>query len=260
MRSRRADDSADRDYSTGMIKELAQGLGYPDELKYRNEIKYQCSEQELRLVENQIRHLCRPDPHAGDDGRYTVRSVYFDDYRDSCYYENEAGVNRREKFRIRIYNGSSDNITLECKRKQNGKNHKEGCRLNEEQCRAILEGTFQPAMDAPPLLRQFFLLYRTRFYRAKVIVEYERTPYIYEPGNVRITFDRNISATSRVQDFTQSGIFTRPVMPAGMHLLEVKYDEVIPDYLYNELQIDNLHQTAYSKYYVCRKFTKDYFL
>lgn len=243
-----------------MDRKLTQELKYPDELKYRNEMKYQCSEQELCLIENQIRHLCRPDPHAGDNGRYTVRSVYFDDYQDSCYYENEAGVNLREKYRIRIYNGSSDNITLECKRKQNGKNLKQGCRLNEEQCRAILEGSFRPDADSPPLLHQFFLLYRTRLYRAKVIVEYERTPYIYEPGNVRITFDRNISATSKVQDFLQSRVFTRPVMPVNMHLLEVKYDELIPNFLYNELQIDNLHQAAYSKYYVCRRFTKDYFL
>ena len=232
---------------------------YHGEIKYRNEIKYRCSEQELCLIEHRIRHLCRPDPHAGDNGRYTVRSVYFDDYQDSCYYENEAGVNLREKFRIRIYNGSTDNITLECKQKQNGKNHKLSCRLTVEQCRSILEGSFRLNADSPPLLQQFFLLYRTRLYRAKVIVEYERVPYIYETGNVRITLDRNISATSKVQDFLQNRLFTRPVMPVGMHLLEVKYDELLPNYLYNELQVDNLHQTAYSKYYVCRKFTKDLF-
>ena len=91
---------------------------------FRSELKYLCSERQLAMLEMRIRHLCTPDPHAGDDGRYRVRSVYFDDYRDSCYYENEDGINHRKKYRIRTYNGNSDVIILECKEKKNGKNYK----------------------------------------------------------------------------------------------------------------------------------------
>lgn len=231
---------------------------YQNELKYRNELKYQCSEQQLRMLESRIKHLCPPDPNAGADGRYTVRSVYFDDYVNSCYYENEDGVNRREKFRIRIYNGNTDNITLECKQKINGKNHKFACAISCEQCRDILRGSFRLTECSDPVLNKFFVNYRTRFYRPKVIVEYERTPFLYRAGNVRITFDRNISASSRVQDFLKPKLYARPVMTSGMQLLEVKYDELLPDYIYNELQLENLQQTAYSKYYAARRFTGDY--
>lgn len=231
---------------------------YHNQLKYRNELKYRCSERQLRMLEIRIKHLCPLDANAGADGKYTVRSVYFDDYRDSCYYENEDGVDRREKFRIRTYNGNTDVIVLECKQKVNGRNHKYTCSISEEQCRAILEGSFTLPEGAAPVLNKFFLLYRTRLYRPKVVVEYERTPFLYRAGNVRITFDRSIAASSRVEDFLERRIYTRPVMPDGMQLLEVKYDEFLPDYIYNELQLDDLQQTAYSKYYTARRFTKDF--
>ncbi len=225
---------------------------------YRNELKYLCSEQQLRLLEARIRHICDLDPHAGEEGRYTVRSVYFDDFADSCYFENEDGVNRREKFRIRIYDGRTDTITLECKQKLNGKNHKSSCRLTGEECQDILKGYFRLPRHADPVLNKLYLLCSTRLYRPKVVVEYERMAFLYRIGNVRVTFDRNISATSRVQDFLNARIHTRPVMPTGIHLLEVKFDELLPDYIYRQLQLENLRQTANSKYYTSRRITKNF--
>ena len=230
----------------------------PVEIKYRNELKYLCSEQQMKLLEIRIRHICRPDPYAGEDGRYTVRSVYFDDYRDSCYYDSEDGVDCREKFRIRIYDGDLSTIFLECKQKVGEKNHKYSCVITEEECRAILGGYFALPVGADAVLNKFYLMYRTRLYRPKVIVEYERTPFLYGPGNVRITFDRKIAATCRVQDFLEPMIHARPVMPIGTHLLEVKYDELLPGYIYRELQLKNLQRTAYSKYCTARRSDKSY--
>lgn len=230
---------------------------HSDERIFRNELKYLCSEKQLQLMEMRIRPICRPDPHTGAEGKYTVRSVYFDDFRDTCYYENEDGVNDRRKFRIRIYNGRPEPILLECKQKQNGKNHKDACVIDEELCRSILSGHFPTPKEAPPVLNRFFLQYATAGYRPKVIVEYERTPFIYPAGNVRITFDRNISATAKVGDFFESRLALRPLMQTGMHLLEVKFDELLPDHIYTQLQLDNLQCVAHSKYYTARKMTKD---
>ncbi|MCI8528270.1 MAG: polyphosphate polymerase domain-containing protein [Lachnospiraceae bacterium] len=226
-----------------------------DKIKYRNELKYLCSEQQLCLLEMRIRHLCSPDPHAGEDGRYTVRSLYFDDYWNSCYYDNENGIGKREKFRLRIYDGNITPITLECKQKLYGKNHKLSHQISHEQCEDILKERFQVPEETDQVLHKFFLAYRTKLYRPKVIVEYERTPYIYPTGNVRITLDRNITASSHVRDFLTSRLMARPVMPAGIQLLEVKYDELLPNYIYDALQLDSLQLTQYSKYYMARKFT-----
>ena len=225
---------------------------------FRNELKYQCSEQQMRMLEARIKHICRPDPHAGENGRYLVRSVYFDDYFDTCYYENEDGTDRRKKFRIRIYNGSADPIFLECKEKRHGLGHKSVCQISKTLYEEIISGNFKIPENAEPVSQNFFLHYRTKLYRPKVVVEYERTPFVCRAGNVRITFDRNIAATARTSDFLNPRIHARPVMPTGMHLLEVKYDGLLPDYVYNELQLGHLQQTAYSKYYISRRVTREF--
>ena len=43
-----------------------------------------------------------------------------------------------------------------------------------------------------------------------------------------------------------------PVLPAGLHVLEVKYDEFLPDFIAKQLEIGILRQTAFSKYYLGR--------
>ena len=225
-----------------------------EDIKFRNEIKYICNEQQLRLIEQRIQRICKKDFHVGESGVYTISSVYFDDYENTCFLDNESGVNAREKFRIRIYDGNMQRIALECKMKQNGKNHKESCLITEERCREILQGKCNLQEDDPELFRKFYLQFHTKMLRAKVIVQYERTPFVYQTGNVRITFDRYISGSTNVMDFGKKELQVRPVMPCGSHVLEVKYDELIPDYIKSALQIRDLKQTAFSKYYMCRKF------
>lgn len=223
-------------------------------INYRNEIKYICSERQIAIIEGRLKAICKKDPHAGEKGMYTIRSVYFDDYDNTCFYENENGTDPREKYRIRIYNGNKEYISLECKRKENGKTSKESCLLTYDQCQAMLNGTFSDAIGKSTLLNKFLLQYSMRPLRPKIIVEYERVPYTYPIGNVRITFDRNIGVSRQVAKFLEQGVSFRPVMPWGQHILEVKYDELLPDCLYNAMQIREIHQVAYSKYYICRKF------
>lgn len=110
------------------------------------------------------------------------------------------------------------------------------------------------AVDAD-VYRKFCLYQQVRLLSPKVIVEYERVPYVYQDGNVRVTFDRNISSGNMVERFMDEGIVTRPVMPLGQHVLEVKFDELIPDFLYQAVQLEKMRQTTYSKYYLCRKYS-----
>jgi hypothetical protein len=226
-------------------------------MKYRHELKYEITDAQLQLLKNRIHNLIPLDSHAGASGGYTIRSLYFDDHDDRCMRENEDGTDPREKFRIRIYNASSDRITLECKRKERGKTHKTSCPLTVEQTRLLMEGKVLPNLnEQPPLLRKLTLLMMTRRMRPVVIVEYKRIPYIYKNGNVRITLDTNISSSSAVTAFLDPVIPKRPVLPVGQQLLEVKYDEYLPDFIYRNLQLHSLRQTAFSKYYICRKYTR----
>lgn len=222
---------------------------------YRHEIKYTISVSQIPILRNRIKGIMQPDPHAGSDGIYTVRSLYFDDYRNRCFYENENGNDPREKFRIRIYNQSTERISLECKRKERGKTHKKSCPLSFEQALALMQGkAFALRSEYPELLKKLLLQMQIQQLRPVVIVEYERIPLVYRDGNTRVTFDTNISASSDIRGFFSPQISKRPIMQTGQHLMEVKFDDFLPDTIYQSLNLEHLQQTAYSKYYLCRRF------
>lgn len=223
--------------------------------KFRHELKYQIDTRQLHMLKAQLPDLLQPDPHAGKDGCYRIRSLYFDDHWNSFYYENENGTEPREKFRIRIYNGSADRIRLELKRKEGGMIHKRSCPLTRELAERMVMGrpiAYDENMD--PLLKKFWILQETRLLQPRVIVEYDRIPYVYPDGNVRITLDLNISASNNFGDFFKKDLDARPIMPVGTHLLEAKYDQFLPDFIYRSFQSKGLRRTTFSKYYLCRKF------
>lgn len=225
-------------------------------LEYRQELKYVVSVQQIECLRSRIQSLMSLDSHVNERKQYHIRSVYFDDYKNTCYFENEDGTSPREKFRMRIYNAGEKEVHLELKRKERGKTHKDSCILTQAQCTAFLKGiNLQNSPGNPALFQKLFLKYRTELYRPKVIVEYEREPYVYRNGNVRVTFDTDIRSSNCIDRFFDQKIFSRPIMPSGYHLMEVKYDEYLPDHIYFGLQLDHLQQTTFSKYYLCRKYS-----
>ena len=225
--------------------------------RFRHELKYLVTNAEIAMIKNRINNLIPRDSHVGESGTYSIRSLYFDDYDNRCFYENENGTDPREKFRIRIYNHSTERITLECKRKERGKTLKTSCPLTLEQTRILMAGKTIPDISSQPeVLRKLTLRMLTRKMRPVVIVEYDRIPYVYPNGNVRVTLDMNVCSSSSVNHFLDKKISKRPVMPKGQHLLEVKFDEYLPDFIHHNLNLHSLNQTAYSKYYLCRKYTR----
>ena len=224
---------------------------------YRHELKYLVSSAQMALLRMRINGLMQPDPHIMKNGKYTIRSLYFDDYANRCFYENESGIDHRAKYRIRSYNFSSERISLELKKKDRGKTLKESCLLTKDQADFLIKGnTPREIATYPKLLQGLCADMMINRMRPAVIVEYERIPFIYKNGNVRVTFDTAISSSAALNEFWKEAIPKRPVLPVGIHLLEVKFDEYLPDVIYRALQIDNLQQTAFSKYYLCRKFSR----
>ena len=226
-----------------------------DAKKYRHEFKYLISDNELLQLYNRIKTVMDKDSHVGERGSYNISSLYYDDIYNTCFYENENGTDPREKFRIRIYNHDTKHISLECKRKERGKTLKTSCPLTYEQTKILVHGGYLKQTDSlPPILRKFTYQIMTYKLRPKVIVEYDRIPFVYSNGNVRITFDKYLTSSMDTDSFLTGAIRKRPVMPNGLYLLEVKYDEYLPDFIYKTLQLDNLTQTSHSKYYLCRKY------
>ena len=223
--------------------------------KFRNELKYICSEGELIQIHSRVQMLCDADAHVGPEGIYNIRSIYFDDLQNRYFFENENGTDPREKFRIRTYNASDSRITLECKKKERSMTHKDSCQLSKEQYQKILDGSLSASDVNSTLLEKFYLIQEQRHLQPKVIVAYERTPFVYTFGNVRITFDRNIGSSTDISAFFDPYLPVRPILPLGKNILEVKYDELLPNFLYDAMSLGSLRQTTFSKYYLCRKIT-----
>lgn len=229
--------------------------------KSRHEYKFQMDEKDIVLLKSRIGAVMKKDTHVGEKGFYHIRSIYFDDFADTCYHQNEAGTDLRAKYRIRIYNADDSRIRLEKKVKQNGKTRKYAAPLSKEQARTLIRGECLP-MDQetfagyPELLQHFLILMQTRRMQPKVMVVYDRVPYVDPRGNVRVTFDRNIAASTDFKRFFEKDLIKEPILPPGQHLMEVKYDEFLPMHIKARLDIGHLRQTTFSKYYLCRKRKK----
>lgn len=221
----------------------------------RHEHKYISPEYISSALQMRIATIMQADSHAGSAGFYTIRSVYFDDIYDTCFFENEDGTDPREKFRIRIYNCSKERISLELKQKQNGFGKKLSCPISLEICEQILRGEIPDfSNETPPLLKKLICQMHFCALRPVVIVAYERFPFVWEAGNVRVTFDKNVRSSNCIESFFERDIPFRPIFPRDTNMLEVKFDELLPDFINEILQTGFLRQTAFSKYYMCRKF------
>ena len=232
-------------------KEYTKGDALPT---FRHEYKYVSPEGLLSSLQRRLSAIMPLDSHTSG-GQYAIRSVYFDDLYDTCFWENEDGADPREKFRIRIYGASKNRITLELKRKERGKCLKTSCPISLDTCEEILEGKIPHLESSQPyLLKKLISQMQFRAMRAVVIVVYERVPFVWQTGNVRVTFDRNIRSSSKLSSFFDEDLPCRPVLPTGVNMMEVKFDELLPDFIAQMLETRVLQQTAFSKYYLCRKF------
>ncbi len=81
-------------------------------MNFRHEWKIEISAADLFALRSRLSVLMEPDGHAVN-GRYLIRSLYFDTPTDKALREKIDGVDRREKFRIRYYNGDTGYISLE---------------------------------------------------------------------------------------------------------------------------------------------------
>ena len=110
-------------------------------MDYRHEWKHEISFGDLLTIRQRLQAVAKPDANAVN-GKYEVRSLYFDTPSDKALREKLDGVSRREKFRIRYYNGDLSIIRLEKKSKQGGLGCKQSENLTAEEARAVSEGRF----------------------------------------------------------------------------------------------------------------------
>lgn len=218
---------------------------------FRHELKHEISAFDAALIRQRMKVVARPDPYARD-GRYAIRSLYFDNLQDKALREKVNGLDKREKFRIRYYNGDLSFIRLEKKKKQSGLTSKESAPLTRGEAQAIAEGDYRFMRESSSeLTAELYRKMRWEGLMPKTIVDYTREPFVYAPGNVRVTLDYNIRTGLSCVDFLNPDCVT---IPAGdpVIILEVKWDAFLPDIIRDALQLTNCRIEAFSKYAACR--------
>lgn len=218
--------------------------------KYRHEHKFAIDFMNYLTLRQKLQVIMQPDSHADENGKYLITSLYFDNCFDKALKEKLHGVSQREKFRLRYYGENKESIFLEKKQKINGLCLKNSAAISYEDCLGILQGDWHSLADSEvPLISELAFKMQTQLLRPRSVVRYMREPYVYETGNVRITFDSEI-ATGLSPDW-----FFEP-SPApltdGTMILEVKYDEFLPEIIRHTVQPHCTRLQAFSKYAACR--------
>lgn len=227
-------------------------------LKFRHELKFFISEAEKEIVAGRLSGIMERDAHASD-GMYFIRSLYFDDQWDNSYEEKLAGTDARRKYRIRIYNMEDSLIRLECKRKEGQYINKTSARLSREETDLLLNGEFAFLRNrSEKICQDFYLECTINGMRPKVIVDYDREPFIYPYGDVRITFDMHVRAGTYKNDIFDRKLPVMEVLEPHQLILEVKFTEYLPEMIKDMLRIDNSIYTAASKYVLCLEKRKEF--
>lgn len=220
-------------------------------MDYRHEWKHEINAADWLILRQRLRAVAQPDPHAVG-GSYHVRSLYFENAADRALREKLDGVNRREKFRMRCYDLSSHQIHLEKKSKWNNLGSKESVPLTAREAQAIVDGDWAWMEGAErPLVAELYHKMLSQGLRPRTIVDYRREPYVYAPGNVRVTIDYDIHTGLRSTDFLDPNCTTIPVAN-GPILLEIKWAEFLPAIIRDAVGLEGRHAAAFSKYAACR--------
>lgn len=224
-----------------------------ERLQFRHELKHEISHLDVLVLQQRLRAVMTPDRNA-INGKYLVRSLYFDNLDDKVLREKLDGVSIREKYRIRLYNHDQSTIKLERKFKHNSLGFKQSARLTPEEAQAIADGDVAwMAQSSNEVIQGFYRRIQVYQLRATVIVDYIREPFTFAAGNVRVTLDTNLRTGMRCVDFLNPDCMTIPVT-GNPNILEVKWDNYLPDIIRDAVQLDGRRSAAFSKYAICRMY------
>ena len=219
---------------------------------FRHEYKYLISRADAELLKRRLPHFMERDPHAGETGQYTIRSLYFDDFAGNAFYDKVDGVNYRAKYRIRFYNYDISHMKLEKKEKLGNLTRKTAQTITKADARALEKGR-TPALQRG-LIAELQQKISLEGLRPRVIVDYDRTPFICRDGNTRITLDENVRTKPYAAKLYASPEAMIPVLEPDQVILEVKFDDFLPGYLADVLADIPRTAMAISKFALCMSY------
>ena len=105
-----------------------------------------------------------------------------------------------------------------------------------------------------PLIQELYFKMKSQMLKPKTVVDYIREAYIYKLGNVRITIDSNVRSGILSQDMFNINLPTIKIPTNDSIILEVKFDEFLPDIIKDVIQTNTRKSTSISKYANSRMF------
>ena len=221
--------------------------------KFRHEIKHYINFSDYLAIKSRLRTIMHLDKNANENNEYRIRSLYFDNVYDKALKEKVIGVPKRDKFRIRFYNDNHEFIRLEKKSKIRGLCLKDSERITKEEVEKIRRGDIEFLRDSGKnLFVDLYTQMKGNLLRPKTIVDYTREAYIYPMGNVRITFDKSIRTGLNSTDLFNEKLPTIEAIDSRFIVLEVKWDEFLPQSIHDIVQVKERRATSVSKYEACR--------
>ena len=223
--------------------------------KGRSELKFGITYVDYQILKMKLGQMMQLDPHAGKNGRYLIRSCYFDNFDNKVLNEKKEGFLNRDKYRVRIYNKSDHVIHLERKSKRNNQTFKSKCNLTKQEFEQMRHFEFDwMEDDERSLIRDLYKDIKLYQLKPTTVVDYEREAYLYPYGNIRITFDSKVQSSMRNTDMFNKNLPMVDVLEPNEVILEVKYDEYLPTHIKMQLQGIYTRHEAYSKYQLSRMF------
>ena len=220
---------------------------------YRSEWKFYISLGEYHYLKSMLGSIMTPDRYMGDRGEYYIRSLYFDSVDNIDYVTKMAGVEMRKKLRIRIYDTGARKAKLEIKNRFNSYMLKESLTIDKEHVLRLIAGDYSALDDyGSTVATKAKNIMETGLYTPKTVVDYEREAFIYPEHNVRITFDKNIRAAASDRLYDSSLVMT-PLVREPIMVLEVKYDQVLPQFIKDAVSTARLLNSSVSKYCMARE-------
>ena len=225
---------------------------------HRHEFKYYLNDIQSEGLQRQLSHLMSLDENSPNANGYRVRSLYFDSPDDECLFEKQSGIQRRQKFRLRIYgDGSATTAKFEIKRKDGLMVRKDSAAVGRAEAIEICNGNYALLLDHEnPVLDEIYAIFSSRAYKPKVIVEYRRVAFTLPISNIRITFDLDLHSNINHLELFSDVKDCVPVVLEGKQILEVKYDQYLPAYIRRLISGARTERMAISKYTLARRFHK----
>ncbi|MGG0171137.1 polyphosphate polymerase domain-containing protein [Paenibacillus dokdonensis] len=221
----------------------------------RRELKHVITQLDCHLLRHNLQHVMTLDPHAKKDGKYLIRSVYFDNFDNKALNQKKEGLFHRDKYRVRLYDYDTSFINLEKKSKRDNLCYKEKCSMTAEEYTRLNNGDIAwMEEDKRPLMRELYTHMNLFQLKPVVVVDYAREVYIYEQGNVRVTFDSQVRTSYKDTDILNPDLIMVDTVDPNTVILEVKYDEYLPDVIKLLLQVRDSRKTSFSKYQYSRMY------